>query len=50
MKIIVFITDYILVDGIVDDPKLEFFADRLPPLYVLEQVALITTEASVEYL
>jgi hypothetical protein len=39
MKIIAFITKYIVVDRIIDHLKLTFAATKPPPSHVFEQVA-----------
>jgi len=49
MKIIAFITEYAVVDRIIDHLKLTFVADKPPPSHVFEQVALTATEESGEY-
>jgi len=40
MKVIAFITEYAVVDRIIDHLKLRFVADKPPPSHVFEQVAL----------
>ena len=49
MKVIAFITEYAVVDRIIDYLKLRYVADKPPPPHVLEQVALAAAEESVEY-
>ena len=49
MKIIAFITEYAVVDRIIDHLKLRFVADKPPPSHVFEQVALTAAEESGEY-
>jgi transposase len=49
MKVIVFITEYAVVDRIIDHLKLRFVADKPPPSHVFEQVALTAAEESGEY-
>jgi len=49
MKIITFITEYAVVDRIIDHLKLTFVADKPPPSHVFEQVALTAAEESGEY-
>lgn len=44
MKVVAFITDYQAVDRIIDHLKLRFVAEKPPPSYVAEQVALIAAE------
>jgi len=49
MKVIAFITEYAVVDRIIDHLKLTFVADKPPPSHVIEQVALTAAEESGEY-
>jgi hypothetical protein len=42
MKIVAFLTDYSVVDRIIEHLKLRFIAEKPPPSRVLEQVALLT--------
>ena len=49
MKIIAFLTDYSVVDRIIDHLKLTFVADRPPPSRVFEQVALMAAEEPADY-
>jgi len=49
MKIVTFITEYAVVDRIIDHLKLRFVAAKPPPSHVFEQVALTAAEESVEY-
>ena len=49
MKIIAFITEYAVVDRIIDHLKLTFVAAKPPPSHVFEQVALTAAEESGEY-
>jgi hypothetical protein len=49
MKGIAFITEYAVVDRIIDHLKLRFVADKPPPFHVFEQVALTAAEESGEY-
>jgi len=49
MKIIAFITEYAVVDRIIDHLKLRFVADKPPPSHVFEQVELTAAEESGEY-
>jgi len=49
MKIIAFLTDYAVVDRIIDHLKLTFVADRPPPPHFAYQEVLIAAEASSEY-
>ena len=48
MKVVAFITEYAVVDRIIDHLKLTFAADKPPP-NVFEQVALTAAEESGEY-
>jgi hypothetical protein len=45
MKVIAFLTDYQAIDRIIDHLKLRFVADKPPPSYVFEQVALMAEES-----
>jgi hypothetical protein len=49
MKVIAFLTDYSVVDRIIDHLKLTFVADKPPPSHVFEQVALMAAEEPAEY-
>jgi hypothetical protein len=49
MKIVAFITDYPAVDRIIDHLKLTFVAEKPPPSYVFEQVALMAAEERADY-
>jgi len=49
MKIIAFLTDYALVDKIINHLKLTFVADRPPPPHIAYQEVLMAAEASSEY-
>ena len=49
MKIIAFITEYAVVDRIIDHMKLTFVAAKRPQSHVFEQVALTAAEESGEY-
>jgi len=49
MKVVAFITEYAVVDRIIDHLKLTFVADKPPPSHVIEQVALTAAEESGEY-
>jgi hypothetical protein len=42
MKIVAFLTEHAVVDGIIEHLKLRFIAEKPPPSRVLEQVALLT--------
>jgi hypothetical protein len=49
MKVIAFLTDYSVVDRIIDHLKLTFVAERPPPLHIVYQEVLVAAEASTEY-
>jgi len=49
MKIIAFITEYAVVDRIIDHLKLTFAAAKPPLSHVFEQVALTAAEEGAEY-
>jgi len=49
MKVVAFITEYAVVDRIIDHLKLTFLAAKPPPPHVFEQVALTAAEESGEY-
>ena len=49
MKIIAFLTDYAVVDRIIDHLKLTFIAERPPPSQIAFQELLLAAEASAEY-
>ena len=49
MKIIAFLTDYAVVDRIIDHLKLRFVAKRPPP-HIAYQQLLMAAETSAEYL
>ena len=44
MKVVAFITEYAVVDRIMEHLKLTFVAEKPPPAHVFEQVALIAAE------
>jgi hypothetical protein len=48
-KIIAFITEYAVVDRIIDHLKLTFVAAKPPPSHVFEQIALSPAEEIGEY-
>jgi hypothetical protein len=50
MKIIAFITDYSVLDRIINHLKLTFAAEKPPPPSILEQATLMAAEPSIEYL
>jgi hypothetical protein len=49
MKIIAFLTDYSVVDRIIDHLKLTFVADKPPPAHLAYQEILMAAESSAEY-
>jgi hypothetical protein len=49
MKVIVFLTDHAVVDGIIDHLKLTFVADKPPPAHLAYQEVLMAAEACTEY-
>jgi hypothetical protein len=49
MKVIAFITDYAVVDRIIDHLKLRFFADKPPPPQIAYQEVPMAAETSAEY-
>jgi len=49
MKVIAFLTDYAVVDRIIDHLKLTFVADRPPPPQIAYQELFMAAEASAEY-
>lgn len=50
MKVIAFITDYDVVDRIIEHLKLTFVAEKPPPPSAMEQVALLAPEPGAEHL
>jgi len=50
MRIIAFLTDYAVVDRIINHLKLTFVADRPPPPHIAYQEVLMATEPSAEYI
>lgn len=50
MKAIAFLTDYAVVDRIIDHLKLTFIAERPPPSHIVYQELLMAAETSAEYL
>jgi hypothetical protein len=50
MKVIAFLTDYAVVDRIIDHLKLTFVAERPPPPHLAYQESLVAAETSGEYL
>ena len=49
MKIVAFLTDYSMVDRIIDHLNLTFVADRPPPPQLAFQEYLMAAEAGSEY-
>jgi transposase len=49
MKVISFLTDYSVVDRIIDHLKLKFVAERPPPPHLAYQEVLMAAETSPEY-
>jgi hypothetical protein len=49
MKVVAFITEYAVVDRIIDHLKLRFIAEKPPPSRVFTQVALTDAEQPAEY-
>jgi hypothetical protein len=49
MKVISFLTDWAVVDRIVDHLKLSFVADKPPPAHLAFQEFLMAAETSAEY-
>jgi hypothetical protein len=49
MKIVAFLTEHSVVDGIIEHLKLRFIAEKPPPPRVLEQVALMAAEDWAKY-
>jgi len=50
MKVVAFITDFAVVDKIIDHLKLSFIAERPPPSHIAYHEVLMAAEASTEYL
>jgi hypothetical protein len=49
MKVIAFITDYPVVDRIINHLRLSFVADKPPPPRIAYQELLMAAETSAEY-
>jgi hypothetical protein len=49
MKVIAFLTDYSVVDRIINHLKLKFVADKPPPPHRAYQEVLMAAEAGAEY-
>jgi len=49
MRVVAFLTEHAVVDRIIRHLQLTFVAEKPPPAYALEQVALMAAEESGEY-
>jgi len=49
MKVIAFLTDYPVVDRIINHLRLSFVADKPPPPRIASQELLMAAEASADY-
>jgi hypothetical protein len=49
MKVVAFLTDFSVVDRIIDHLKLTFVAAKPPPSHVFEQVTLAAAEENMDY-
>ena len=49
MRVVAFLTEHAVVDRIIRHLELTFVAEKPPPAYALEQVALMAAEESVEF-
>jgi hypothetical protein len=49
VKIVAFLTEYAVVDRIIEYLKLRFIVEKPPPSRVLEQVAIMAAEDRVGY-
>ena len=49
MKVVAFLTEYAVVDRIIDHLKLRFIAEKPPPSRVFTEIALMAAEGSAEY-
>jgi hypothetical protein len=49
MKVVAFLTEYAVVDRIIDHLKLTFVAAKPPPSHVFTEVALMEAEENGEY-
>ena len=49
MRVVAFLTEHAVVDRIIRHLELTFVAEKPPPAYALEQVALMAAEESGEY-
>jgi len=50
MKVVVFITEYAVMDRIIDHLKLTFVAEKPPPSCVFTEVTLMAAEPGAGYL
>jgi hypothetical protein len=49
LKVIAFLTDYAVVDRIIEHLNLSFIAERPPPPHIAYQEVLLAAEAPAEY-
>jgi hypothetical protein len=49
MRVVAFLTEYAVVDRIMEHLKLTFVAEKPPPSHGFEQVALMAAEETVDY-
>ena len=49
MKIVAFLTDYSVVDGIIDHLKLTFVTEKPPPPHISYQEVLMAAESGGDY-
>ena len=49
MRVVAFLAEHAVVDRIIRHLELTFVAEKPPPAYALEQVALMAAEKSGEY-
>ena len=49
MKVIAFLTDYAVVDRIIDHLNLTFVVERPPPPHIADQEVLMAAETPAEY-
>jgi len=49
MKVIAFLTDYAVVDRIINHLKLSFLADKPPPAHLAYQEILMAAETAADY-
>jgi len=48
-RVVAFLTESAIVDRVIRHPELTFVAEKPPPAYALEQVALMAAEESGDY-